>query len=84
MRIWVVGMGRAGEWICLLLCFFLLSFLLSWPTPGRAQEADDALSEDEPFAEDGLSDEDDPALAGLAEDRTRGNASRLARPNSLS
>ncbi len=55
-------MRRAGEWVCLLLCFFLLSFLLSRPTPGRAQEV-----EDEPFAEDGLSDEDDPALADLAE-----------------
>ena len=66
MRTWAVGMGRAGEWTCFLLCFFLLSFLLIWPTPGRAQEADDALSDDEPFAEDGLSDEDDPALAGLA------------------
>ena len=60
MRTREVGMGRAGEWTCLLLCFFMLS----WPTPGRAQEADDALSDDDaPFAEDGLSDEDDPALA---------------------
>ena len=66
MRIRAAGMGRVGEWTCLLLCFFLLSFLLSWPAPGRAQEADDALSEDEPFVEDGLSDEDDPALAALA------------------
>ena len=64
MRIWAVGMGRAGEWICLLLCFFMLSFVLSRPTPGRAQEAD--VSDDEPFADDGLSDEDDPALADLA------------------
>ena len=61
MRTWAVGIGRAGEWTCLLLCFFLLSFLLSRPTPGRAQEADDG-----PFAEDGLSDEDDPALADMA------------------
>ncbi len=60
-------MGRAGEWACLLLCFFLLSFLLSHPTPGRAQEADDGLSDDGPFVEDGLSDEDDPSLAALAE-----------------
>lgn len=60
-------MGRAGEWACLLLCFFLLSFLLSHPTPGRAQEAEDGLSDDGPFAEDGLSDEDDPSLAALAE-----------------
>ena len=60
-------MGRAGEWVCLLLCFFMLSFVLSRPAPGRAQEADDALAdEDEPFAEDGLSDEDDPALADMA------------------
>ena len=62
MRTWAVGMGRAGEWVCLLLCFFVLSLLLSRPTPGRAQEADDT-----PFADDGLSDEDDPALADLAE-----------------
>ena len=61
-------MGRAGEWTCLLLCFFLLSFLLSRPAPGRAQEAEGELSdEDAPFVEDGLSDEDDPALAALAE-----------------
>ena len=67
MRIWAVGMGRAGEWICLLLCFVMLSFLLSRPTPGHAQEAEDALSdEDAPFADDGLSDEDDPALVDLA------------------
>ena len=66
MRIRAAGMGRVGEWTCLLLCFFLLSFLLSWPAPGRAQEADDALSDDEPFVEDGLSDEDDPALAAMA------------------
>ncbi len=66
MRIWAVGMGRAGEWICLLLCFVMLSFLLSRPAPGHAQEADDALSEDGPFVEDGLSDEDDPALADMA------------------
>ena len=60
-------MGRVGEWVCLLLCFFMLSFVLSRPAPGRAQEADDALAdEDEPFAEDGLSDEDDPALADMA------------------
>ncbi len=82
MLTWVVGMGRAGEWTCLLLCFFLLSFLLIWPTPGRAQEADDALSEDEPFADDGLSDEDDPALAAIRP-AARENASRLARTNSL-
>ena len=64
MRIWVAGMGRAGAWVCLLLCFFVLSFLLSRPTPGRAQEADDTLADDDaPFADDGLSDEDDPALA---------------------
>ena len=61
MRIRAVGMGRVGEWACLLLCFFMLSFLLSRPTPSRAQEA-----EDEPFVEDGLSDEDDPALADMA------------------
>ena len=60
-------MGRVGEWVCLLLCFFMLSFVLSRPAPGRAQEADDALAdEDEPFADDGLSDEDDPALADMA------------------
>ncbi len=63
MRTREVGMGRAGEWTCLLLCFFVLSFLLSRPAPGRAQEAEDALADDAPFAEDGLSDEDDPALA---------------------
>ena len=63
MRIRAVGMGWVGEWVCLLLCFFMLSFLLSHPTPSRAQEA-----EDEPFVEDGLSDEDDPALADMAED----------------
>lgn len=62
MRIRAVGMGWIGEWACLLLCFFMLSLMLSRPTPGRAQEV-----EDEPFVEDGLSDEDDPALAGLAE-----------------
>ncbi len=67
MRLWVAGMGRAGEWTCLLLCFFVLSCVLSRPAPGRAQEADDALADDEPFAEDGLSDEDDPALAGAGE-----------------
>ena len=68
MRIWAVGMGRDGEWVCLLLCFFLLSVLLSRPTPGRAQEADDTpFADDAPFADDGLSDEDDPALADLAE-----------------
>ena len=68
MRIWAVGMGRAGEWVCLLLCFFVLSVLLSRPTPGRAQEADDTpFADDAPFVEDGLSDEDDPALADLAE-----------------
>jgi len=40
----------------------VLSFLLSRPTPGRAQEAEDALAdEDAPFADDGLSGEDDPA-----------------------
>ncbi len=61
MRIRAVGMGWVGEWACLLLCFFMLSFLLSRPTPSRAQEA-----EDEPFVEDGLSDEDDPALADMA------------------
>ena len=65
MRIRAVGMGWAGEWICLLLCFFMLSY----PTPGRTQEADDELSaEDEPFVEDGLSYEDDPSLADMAED----------------
>ena len=68
MRTWAVGMGRAGEWVCLLLCFFVLSVLLSRPTPGRAQEAENGLpADDAPFAEDGLSDEDDPALAALAE-----------------
>ncbi len=67
MRLWVAGMGRAGEWTCLLLCFLVLSCVLSRPAPGRAQEADDALADDEPFAEDGLSDEDDPALAGAGE-----------------
>ena len=59
-------MGRAGEWVCLLLCFLMLSD----PTLGRAQEADDTLSdEDAPFVEDGLSGEDapSPAAAG-AED----------------
>ena len=66
MRIRAAGMGWIG--ICLLLCFFMLSFLLSCPTPGRAQEAEDELSaEDEPFVEDGLSDEDDPSLADMAE-----------------
>ena len=68
MRIWricVAGMGRAGEWACLLLCFFMLSL----PTPGRTQEDEDTLSaEDAPFTEDGLSDEDAPALADMAED----------------
>ena len=64
MRIRAAGMGRVGEWACLLLCFFMLSR----PTPGRAQEADDTLpADDAPFAEDGLSDEDDPALAAMAE-----------------
>lgn len=68
MRTWAVGMGRAGEWVCLLLCFFVLSLLLSRPTPARAQEADDTpFADDAPFADDGLSDEDDPALADLAE-----------------
>lgn len=67
MRICAVGVGRVREWACLVLCFFMLSFLLSWPTPGRAQEADDTLSDDEPFVEDGLSDEDDPSLADMAE-----------------
>lgn len=67
MRLWVAGTGRAGEWTCLLLCFLVLSCVLSRPAPGRAQEADDALADDEPFAEDGLSDEDDPALAGAGE-----------------
>ena len=57
MRTRAVGMGWIG--ICLLLCFFILS----QPTPGRTQEADDEL-----FAEDGLSDEDDPSLAEMAED----------------
>ncbi len=58
-------MGRAREWACFLLFFFMLSH----PAPGRAQEAEDALSdEDAPFAEDGLSDEDDPALAEMAEE----------------
>ncbi len=57
MRTRAVGMGWIG--ICLLLCFFILS----QPTPGRTQEADDEL-----FAEDGLSDEDDPSLADVAED----------------
>ena len=67
MRIRAAGMGRVGEWVCLLLCFFMLSFVLSHPTPSRAQEAEDTLSaEDEPFVEDGLSDEDDPALADMA------------------
>ena len=61
MRTHEVETGRVGEWTCLLLCFFMLSFLLSRPTPGRAQEVEDEL-----FAEDGLSDEDDPALADLA------------------
>ncbi|MCY4389941.1 MAG: type II secretion system secretin GspD [Desulfurellaceae bacterium] len=66
-------MGRVGEWACLVLCFFMLSFLLSFllsrPAPGRAQEAGDTLSvEDEPFVEDGLSDEDDPAPADMAGD----------------
>ena len=69
MRIRAAGMGRVGEWVCLVLFFFMLSFLLGRPTPGRAQEAGDTLSaEDEPFVEDGLSDEDDPALADLAGD----------------
>ena len=57
MRTRAVGMGWIG--ICLLLCFFILS----QPTPGRTQEADDGL-----FAEDGLSDEDDPSLAEMDED----------------
>ena len=57
MRTRAVGMGWIG--ICLLLCFFILS----QPTPGRTQEADDEL-----FAEDGLSDEDDPSLADVDED----------------
>ena len=69
MRIRAVGMGRVGEWTCLVLFFFMLSFLLSCPTPGRAQEAGNTLSaEDEPFVEDGLSDEDDPALADMVGD----------------
>ena len=63
MRIRTVGMGWIG--IGLLLCFFILS----QPTPGRTQAADDTPSaEDELFAEDGLSDEDDPSLAEMAED----------------
>ncbi len=35
-----VGMGRAREWTCLFLCFFILGHL----TPGRTQEAEDGPS----------------------------------------
>ena len=68
MRIRAVGPGRAGEWVCLLLCFFMLSFLLSRPAPGRAQEAEETLpAEDAPFDEDGLSDENGLSVDALAE-----------------
>ena len=68
MRIYAAGLGRAGKWVWILLCFFLLSFVLSHPTPGRAQEANDTLAdEDVPFVEDGLSDEDDPLPAAVAD-----------------
>ena len=68
MRIRVAGMERVGEWGCLLLCFVVLSLVLSRPTPGQAQEADNGLSaEDAAFADDGLSDADDPTLADMVE-----------------
>ena len=65
MRTWATWeWDGPGQWVCLLLCFFMLSQPL---TPGRAQEADDGLSDDDAaFADDGLSDEDDPSLAALA------------------
>ena len=69
MRTRAVGPGRAGEWVCLLLCFFVLSFVLSRPAPGRAQEAEETLpAEDEPFDEDGLSGENGLAVDAMAED----------------
>ena len=71
MRTRAVGLGRAGEWVCLLLCFFVLSFLLSRPAPSRAQEAEETLpAEDEPFDEDGLLGENGLSVDAMAEDGT--------------
>ena len=57
-------MGRAGEWVGLLLCFFLVGN----PTPGRAQEADDTPSDDDaPFVADGPSGAEDCVPVGEAE-----------------
>ncbi len=60
----ICALGRAREWTGIFLCFFMLSH----PTSGRTQEAENGLSdEDAPFVEDGLSDEDDPSLADMDE-----------------
>ena len=67
MRIRGAGMERAGAWGCLLVGCFVLSLVLSRPIPVQAQEADTGLSDDDAaFVEDGLSDADAAALAGLA------------------